>query len=166
MPKTATDASADFKIYKAIMNLSINVAKLIIAGQYENGRLVTNLSLQKLLFYCHAYHLAFTDLPLIDENFEAWTYGPVVPSVYKYYLGYTPIDVEEFDADNIQGLTTKNINIISLVLSKYGDFGAMQLVNMTQQELPWQEHYNSNKKAIIPNDKIRDFYKQFIVKSN
>jgi uncharacterized phage-associated protein len=149
------------------MNLSINVAKIIIAGQYENGRLVTNLSLQKLLFYCHAYHLAFTDLPLIDENFEAWTYGPVAPSVYKYYLGkYTPIDVEEFYADNIQGLTTKNLNIISLVLSKYGDFSAVQLVNMTQQELPWQEQYNANKKAIIPNDKIRDFYKQFIVKSN
>jgi uncharacterized phage-associated protein len=150
------------------MNLSINIAKLIIQGQYENGRLVTNLSLQKLLFYCHAYHLAFTNLPLIDEDFEAWTYGPVAPNVYKYYSKYKdkPIDVEEFDIDNIQGLTTKNLNIISLVLSKYGDFGAMQLVNMTHQDLPWQEHYNANKKAIIPNDKIRDFYKQFIVKGN
>ena len=51
---------------------------------------MSHLKLQKLLFYCQAYHLAYFKEPLFDEDFEAWVHGPVCRIIYdslkgKYY---------------------------------------------------------------------------------
>ena len=51
----------------------------------EQGDSLSNLKLQKLLYYAQGFHLAIKNEPLFDEDIEAWTYGPVVPSVYNQY---------------------------------------------------------------------------------
>lgn len=38
-----------------------------------------NLKLQKLLYLCQLVHLGRHSIPLMDEIFEAWDYGPVLP---------------------------------------------------------------------------------------
>ena len=43
---------------------------------------MSHLKLQKLLFYCDAYHLAYFDTELISDKFEAWVHGPVCRKVY------------------------------------------------------------------------------------
>lgn len=48
----------------------------------RSGWSLTNLELQKLLYIAHMFHLGRTSEPLIREHFEAWDYGPVVPSLY------------------------------------------------------------------------------------
>ena len=58
------------------------VANRIICFLTEHGDLVSNLKLQKLLYYCQAWYLALYDGPLFDERIEAWTHGPCVPPVY------------------------------------------------------------------------------------
>ncbi len=40
------------------------------------------MKLQKLLFYAHAWHLAYDRGPLFENDFEAWPWGPVVRNVY------------------------------------------------------------------------------------
>lgn len=52
---------------------------------------MSHLKLQRLLFYCDAYHLAYFDKELITDKFEAWVHGPVSRKVYgslkdKYML--------------------------------------------------------------------------------
>ena len=49
----------------------------------DAGDSMTNLRLQKLLFYAQAWHLALTNRPLFEEDFEAWVHGPVIPSFYR-----------------------------------------------------------------------------------
>ena len=39
------------------------------------------VKVQKLLYYCHGWHLAFTGNPMFSERVEAWELGPVVPAV-------------------------------------------------------------------------------------
>lgn len=46
---------------------------------------VTNLALQKLLYFAHAIYLVETGEPLVDGYFEAWQYGPVHPAVYQCF---------------------------------------------------------------------------------
>ena len=49
---------------------------------------ISNLKLQKLIYYAQAFHLAIYELPFFDEDFEAWTHGPVCPEIYHKYKHY------------------------------------------------------------------------------
>ena len=51
---------------------------------------MSHLKLQKLLYYCDAYSLAYFDNPLIEDDFEAWVHGPVCRRLIHYYI-YTNI---------------------------------------------------------------------------
>jgi uncharacterized phage-associated protein len=59
---------------------------------------ITGLKLQKLLYFMHGNVLRKTSRPLVDEYCQAWTYGPVFPSVYHEYKlnGSKPILVNNF----------------------------------------------------------------------
>lgn len=46
---------------------------------------VSPMKLQKLVYYCHADFLLSTGGPLIAQEFEAWEYGPVVPSLFQEF---------------------------------------------------------------------------------
>ena len=46
---------------------------------------ITNLSLNKILYFAHANHLVFHNLPLVSLTFEAWQHGPVMPVVYHQF---------------------------------------------------------------------------------
>lgn len=145
---------------------ALEAAKLVIASQCMDGKQITHLSLQKLLFYCHAYHLAFSDLPLVeDEVAQAWTYGPVFQSVYNEYSKYGSGFIPQLEFDSAE-VSPDTLKIITLVLSNYGNFSAMALVNLTHQESPWMDAYVPNCNKPIDNNVIKDYYSQFINKAN
>lgn len=67
----------------------IDIANQLLVKAYRasDGELMTNLKLQKMLYYQQGFHLAYFGTPLFDDEIEAWMYGPVVPSVYNHYKG-------------------------------------------------------------------------------
>lgn len=67
---------------KAFANMILNWADNL-------GVPVTPLKLQKMLFFVHADYLCRFGTPLINEEFEAWNYGPVVPSVYTQFKEFS-----------------------------------------------------------------------------
>ncbi|EAH6092207.1 DUF4065 domain-containing protein [Campylobacter coli] len=87
-----------------------NVAKHIINYCLSIDNPISNLQLQKILYFIDIYHLIRTNKRLIeDENFKAWDYGPVIENIYKKYSFFAsnPINIyqdftEEFDG-NIRG---------------------------------------------------------------
>ena len=46
---------------------------------------MSNLKLQKMLYYEQGFHLAYFDTPLFEDEIEAWMYGPVIPAVYEHF---------------------------------------------------------------------------------
>jgi uncharacterized phage-associated protein len=46
---------------------------------------ITNLALQKLLYFVHGVYLIETKRPLVMGYFEAWQYGPVHPAAYNAF---------------------------------------------------------------------------------
>ncbi|EIY3538188.1 DUF4065 domain-containing protein [Campylobacter jejuni] len=87
-----------------------NVAKHIINYCLSINNPISNLQLQKILYFIDIYYLIRTNKRLIeDENFKAWDYGPVIENVYKKYSFFAsnPINIyqnftEEFN-ENIKG---------------------------------------------------------------
>lgn len=110
------------------------IADTIVALSRERGGDITNLKLQKLLYYAQAWHLAFSAKPLFLDAIEAWVHGPVVPSVFRRFREYRwrPIDCafEPCDDNSV-------VKHIASVLNAYGKFDASQLERLTHSEEPW-----------------------------
>lgn len=74
---------------------ALHVAQYFISqSKISSPYAVTNLKLQKLLYYAQGFHLAVYGEPLFEEEIQAWAHGPVIPSVYnrlKRY-GYFSLD--------------------------------------------------------------------------
>ncbi|MEH2423996.1 MAG: type II toxin-antitoxin system antitoxin SocA domain-containing protein [Nostoc sp.] len=65
----------------------LNVARYFIIRAYEDSieAEITNMKVQKLLYYAQSLHLAMYDGRLFEEEIQAWRYGPVCPPAYRFY---------------------------------------------------------------------------------
>ena len=54
----------------------------------DAGDAISNLKLQKLMYYAQGFSLAMRGKPLFREDFEAWEHGPVIPSLYRMFRNY------------------------------------------------------------------------------
>ena len=79
---------------------ALDIANKILAKAFcsNSEELISNVKLQKLLYYQQGFHLACFGAPLFDEEIEAWMYGPVVPSVYEYFKTYDNRGIEYSEA--------------------------------------------------------------------
>ncbi len=113
-------------------------ADYIIAVAHEAGDPISNLKLQKLLYYAQGWHLALKGEPLFDERIEAWVHGPVVPPVYGEFKGWAwkPIDYDPGQPAAI-GLPNHVTAHLDEVMEVYGGMNALDLERLTHSEPPW-----------------------------
>ncbi len=118
----------------------LDVANYFIKKAYEDGleNDITNMKVQKLLYYAQSLHLALYDEPLFAEEIQAWRYGPVCYPAYKKYSEFEekqlPVPKENVisDAEEIQELLEE-------VWEYFGRYHAYQLSSMTHTEFPWKK---------------------------
>ena len=127
-----------------------------------NGDPVSNLKLQKLLYYAQAWHLALYDAPLFKDRIEAWVHGPAVPPVYGTYKQWSWQAIQDEPAT--PDLAPPVIDHLKEVMDVYGELSAYQLEKLTHQEDPWR---NARKGLppdelshnVIQNEDMRDYYR-------
>lgn len=147
------------------MTLSVSQAAKAL-GTYSNWS-ISNLKMQKMLYFAHMFFLGRHEDPLIDEEFEAWDYGPVLPSLYKQvkFFGADNI-VDIFQDDDSFPLTPEDqkikpeYQILKEVADLLAHRPAGQLVSIThRQEGAWAKHYRSDARSVrIPNSDILEEY--------
>ena len=136
------------------------IAKKIIAKtDTEHGDTISNLKLQKMLYYMQGFHLAFFGTPLFEEEIKAWQYGPVVPSVYEAYKRYESKAIDLPEGPIIQ-LTEDEEAVFDNVYDEYNQFSAVALMKMTHEESPWR---STEISQVINKEKIKVFFKTQIV---
>ena len=141
----------------------------------QKGDTVSHKKLQKLLYYVEAWHLVNLDTPILEEDFEAWVHGPVVPELYRKLkeFGFNNLEVinDEYatvDAE-IKAIIVKNelsdeqVELIGNVLNRYGSLTSFELELLSHSEAPWIEarknippHMPCNN--IISKDRMKEFY--------
>ncbi|MBS4034384.1 MAG: DUF4065 domain-containing protein [Ignavibacterium sp.] len=139
-----------------------NIADFFIYYANEFGDLLTNLKIQKLVYYSQAWYLALYDKPLFSEDFEAWVHGPVLPTLYQRFkkFGYQPIN-EKIEKPNLLQEVEAHLKEIYHVFNKFNSY---ELELMTHREKPWQIA-RGNLPSLIPSsnkinkEEMRDFYK-------
>ncbi len=121
------------------------------------GDVVTNLKLQKLLYYAQGFNLAIYGKPLFKEEVLAWEHGPVVREVYNEYRdnASTPIKVMTCPST----LTKQERELIENIWNVYGQFSAWKLRDMTHNETPWQ---NTGRNNVINHSVMKSYFKTLV----
>lgn len=134
--------------------------KLIFKAQNDEpngGERLTNLKLQKLLYYQQGYHLAVFGTPLFSEDVEAWMYGPVVPVVYDTFSEYGSSALPE--VENGISLQEEEEVLFNEVYDAFRDFSAIGLMNRTHTEKPWLEAMPHDRGTVIPQGGMMSYFK-------
>ena len=131
---------------------------ILKASEDDGGELLSNLKLQKLLYYSQAFFYAKYETPLFSEKIEAWHYGPVVPEIYRKYKQCGSGSISVKDISNKFNFTNEQKEMIDEVFEYFGQFSASKLVTITHAEPPWLNASSSDKKEITLTA-MRNYYK-------
>ena len=142
-------------------NSAVDVAKFIITYCNLNSLSISNLKLQKILYYVQ-HEILIRDNPVSPEafvdDFQAWKYGPVVPSVYNRFSMYGGSNIDEIhDVILDENLDTE---LIKEVVKSKVNLNPWKLVDDTHEPgKAWDKVYRNGKGAfdIIPKKYIKDY---------
>ena len=129
---------------------ALEVARYIIYHEEQAGRPVSNLRLQKLLYFVQAKFLVEKNEPCFTQKMEAWNFGPVVPKVYKAYryYGNTPIPCED-ESDDFS-IRRSDRKIIDSMLDSCSQYATSTLVDITHGQDPWIHAHQTDDRIITP----------------
>ena len=110
-----------------IANYLINSYEKITESSFNNDE----ITLRKLMYFAQKTSLALTGDVMIDESFEGWRHGPVLPSLRFFFEYYNPND------DFADKLTETQKYVIDNVIHHYGKYAPWTLRNMSHEESAW-----------------------------
>lgn len=139
------------------MYQSLQIAKIILDLAKQENSVLTPMQLIKLVYLSHGWMLGLHSKPLINEEVEAWKYGPVIPKLYHEIKHYRSQPVENINYDS--GAVDKDSqDIINQVYKKYGHLPGITLSMVTHEtNSPWEMTWN-NGGTVISNDLIAYYY--------
>lgn len=151
---------------RSVANFALDISK-------HNNISLTNLQLQKVLYFTHAWYLVEFKEPLIKHQFEAWEFGPVMPYVYRAFKEFgdkpitkraTRINAEAAKHEIAKlSLPYEKISWIQSLAEKYIKISASQLVELSHvKEGPWHKVWhnqgNLSPGMKIEHNQIYDYY--------
>ena len=156
----------------------LDIARYIINECNEKGIIISNLKLQKLLYFVQGYTFAFEGHRCFSNVIQAWDYGPVCPDAYHEFKRYGAMNiptVKTYTECSIENhkikIETKTYNplmvdaktreIIDAIIDNYGKYSATTLVEITHGQTPWEKTYYNHpmeKNVIISEELIRRYF--------
>lgn len=153
---------------------AIDVSRHIINYSNEKAYGVSNLKLQKLLYFTQAYFLIKMGDICFSDRIEAWDLGPVVPVAYREYKLFgsgnipTITHVIEKDSENIWNskvisfadstILASDKELIDSVVDKFSEYSASDLVGLTHRQQPWIDAYSPHRNNEITREAIEDYF--------
>lgn len=140
------------------------VANCVLTVARSKNIEITNLKLQKLVYFVQGFALALLEHPLFHEEIQAWTYGPVIPKLYRVlkHYGATPITGVLAAADSMEE-DEEAYTVVERVMAKLGHLTATQLVRLSHAEhSPWDAARKSGDYSRIPLWQMAIYFKDML----
>lgn len=150
------------------MAKAVDVAAEMVRYADSLGQPLTHMQLQKLVYIAHGISLAKYDSPLLDEEVDAWKYGPVIDPLYQVLKPFGSGVVKVKKGTSTSGLTEDQVTLIKEVVDKFKELDGIQLSTLTHQpDSPWYRVWNNGRGheirgTKIPNDLIKEHYKKIL----
>lgn len=154
----------------------LDVCRHVINYSNKQDSGISNLKLQKVLYFIQAYFLVQKKdhSPCFNEKIIAWDFGPIVLEAYNEYKQYGNGDIPTiksfimFDEDDIwklkrvefldTSISDEDKFLIDKVVDKIADYSATDLVSLTLRQSPWINAYVPCKDNEITIDSIREYF--------
>ena len=152
----------------------IDVSRHVINYSNEKYYGVSNLKLQKLLYFIQAYFLLTKKEVCFNEKIEAWDLGPVVPVAYREFKQFGSSNIPsityviEKDYDNIWNskvipfydvvVSDNDKKLMNAVVDKFSEYSASDLVRLTHRQKPWIDAYVPKGNNEITIDSIKEYF--------
>lgn len=148
---------------------TLAIANFFVRKSLKENRPITQIKLQKLLYFAHGFYLVLKEHPLINEQIEAWHYGPVIPSIYYKFKKWKNKPIKDVSIYQYENAIIKedDIEFLDLVWHKFSYYTASQLVEISHEKNgPWHVAIHKSKILVgyvVPNISMRniDIYKYF-----
>lgn len=151
------------------MNVN-DLALILIDKSHQQGLSITNQRLQKLLYFVQALFIKEKGTLCFLDPMEAWTFGPVVPSVYSVYRIFggnlIPEIKEVMDSKkkihrlcDVQ-ITEDEERLIDRIIKLTAAIPTREMIRITQFQTPWRLTYDPKVNRIIdPSLMLKRFSK-------
>jgi uncharacterized phage-associated protein len=137
-----------------------DVADYFLANVDEDsGDNISNLKLQKLLYYAQGFHLAMQGKSLFTDSILAWKHGPVVRPIWLKYkpCGFNAIArPKKYDPHDYAPEVRE---VLDAVYATYGQFTAKRLEQMTHEEPPWQKTRRNSTISVVL---LQDYFSELV----
>ena len=141
-----------------------NVAEyFLVKTEPDCEEFISNLKLQKLLYYAQGFFLAIYDKLLFDDPIEAWTHGPVVRELYHEYKESGSKAIDPPERIDLSIYDEKTTDLLDEVWQVYGQYSAYKLRNLTHEEPPWKNAYDKMPGSEISRDSMKEYFKTQLV---
>ena len=141
---------------------ALDVAKYFLSKANQEGDLITNLKIHKLLYYAQAWYLVNFDAPLFREAIAPWKLGPVIEDVYHEFKKFKsgPITYEATGEES-KIFSRKQLQYLEEFCDVFLKFSAHELVNMSHNEPPWKDAFTNNE-VEISHGAMKRYYTQVL----
>lgn len=156
---------------------SLAIANEFIRRSLETSdRPLTQMQLQKLVYFAHGWNLALNSGPLVADQMQAWDFGPVFPALYSALRKFgravigrplrwgedTPFDFDDGEEAK-ETLLSSESTVIQSVWNAYGGFPAFKLSALTHEpDTPWSKFFESGKNRTIPDADVKAHFSKLL----
>lgn len=148
------------------MYRALDVANYIIEYCHKENIKMSNLKLQKVLYFIQALFLVSTSgtKPCFEDDIEAWDFGPVIPAVYQNYKIHgssnIPIDPKDPRKGYYGKIKLSDAKLIESMIQRTKSYSAARLVEITHNQAPWKNAYRPRMNRVISNESIYNYFKE------
>lgn len=137
---------------------ALAVSQYIIDHEWEENKPVSNLRLQKLLYFIQGYFYMCYGHRCFDDKIEAWDFGPVIPNVYREYKVYGSCIIITRKTDLIGTLSKEAKERINEVLEVSRKYSTSKLVDISKKQSPWAKTHSYCFINEITEYKMKEYF--------
>lgn len=154
----------------------LDICRYVINYSNLNLNGISNLKLQKILYFIQAQFLIETNKPCFEEKIEAWNFGPVIPEAYLEFERFGASNIPlistylEYDKNNLWNaeiktfdknvILNKHRTMINNILDIFSNYSATDLLELTHNQSPWKEAYIPKERKEITVNSIKKYFVQ------
>lgn len=136
---------------------AVQLAKKVVALANDNDMYITNLQLQKVMYYIQGEFMKKFNYKAFADPIECWPYGPVIKRVWSVYnsFGRKPININDANLC----LDVREESCIKRIIKEKLKMNVWDLVDQTHAELPWS-HANEMENPFISDSDMEAYFCQ------
>lgn len=128
----------------------------------ELGDGISNLKMQKLVYFAQGFHLAIYNEPLFSEPIEAWQHGPVVPQLYHAFKEHGAQPIAQPQGFVPDMFSAPQRELLDEVFTVFGQFSAWKLRDITHTEAPWRDA-DARGERLISHESMKEYFKTRLI---